>query len=95
MRGSLIMYALTFWACMFTIHSLIGLPTLSELLFMILGLGASIGAALLLVNKYSILWRFVRDLSERLTIFVYIWIPLSLFSLLFIIFRVMGRMLGV
>lgn len=43
-RGSVLMYVLTFWACVFPLNSLIGLPSRSELLAMPIALVVSAGS---------------------------------------------------
>lgn len=93
-RGSLMMYITTFWTCLFTLNSLIGLPSRTELLLMVIGFLTSMGVTGLLVKKNSAMGRFIQGVSERMIIFLYVWIPLSVLAILVVVARSLGRILG-
>jgi hypothetical protein len=86
-RGSIIFYSLTFWVALFDLSSLIQLPATQDVLAFLIGFPLTAGLGLLLAERLPLLHRFVNDLSDRLTIFLYLWIPLSLAGILIIILR--------
>lgn len=86
-RGSSIMYVFTFWTGIFTLNSLIVFPTRSELLWISIGLLASLGLTVFLVKRNMFVRRLMRGVSNRSIIFLYIWMPLSLLSLLVLLVR--------
>jgi hypothetical protein len=59
------------------------------------GLPASIALLLLMVKRYPDMHRLARGLSVRLSIFLYVWIPLSVVGLVVVIVRSVERILGV
>jgi len=88
-RASLIVYSLTFWMVLFTLNTLIQLPTTSD--FITFGLGVSVTSALaiLLSERISFVPGLVMAVGNRLTIFLYLWLPLGLLGILVIIFRIL------
>jgi hypothetical protein len=88
-RGSLIVYALTFWVVLFTLNSLIQLPTTSDVITFGIGMLVTSVLAILLAEKFSFIQRLVITLGNRLTIFLYLWLPLGLIGILMIIFRIL------
>lgn len=88
-RASLIVYALTFWVILFTLNSLIQLPTASD--FITFGLGVSVTSALaiLLSERISLIPGLVMAVGNRLSIFLYLWFPLGVLGILVIIFRIL------
>ena len=93
-RGSILMYVLTFWACVFTLNSLIGIPTRWEVFLIAIGFLASVGLSIFLVKRNAVVRYLLRALSNRLIIFLYVWIPLSLLGLAVVIVRLVVQGLG-
>jgi hypothetical protein len=88
-RGSLIVYALTFWVVLFTLNSLIQLPTTSDVITFGIGVLVTSVLAILLAERFSFVQSLVITVGNRLTIFLYLWLPLGLIGLLVIIFRIL------
>jgi hypothetical protein len=88
-RTSLIVYSLTFWVVLFTLNTLIQLPVTSD--FITLGLGVLVTStlALLLSERIPLVPRLVNAVGSRLTIFLYLWLPLGVLGILVIIFRIL------
>ena len=88
-RASLIVYTLTFWVVLFTLNSLIQLPTTSDVITFSIGLLVTSVLAILLAERFSFVQRLVMTIGNRLTIFLYLWLPLGLIGILVIIFRIL------
>jgi len=88
-RGSLIVYSLTFWVVLFTLNSLIQLPTTSDVITFGMGVLVTCVLAILLAERFSFVQRLVMTVGNRLTIFLYLWLPLGLIGILVIIFRIL------
>ena len=88
-RGSLIVYALTFWVILFTLNSLIQLPTTSDIITFAIGVLVTSAVVILLAERISFVPRLVATVGNRLTIFLYLWLPLGLIGILVIIFRIL------
>lgn len=89
LRGSLIVYALTFWVVLFTLNSLIQLPTTGDVITFGIGVLVTSALAILLAERISFVQRLVSTVGNRLTIFLYLWLPLGLLGILVIIFRIL------
>ena len=89
LRGSLIVYALTFWVVLFTLNSLIQLPTTIDVITFGIGMLVTSVLAILLAERFSFVQRLVITLGNRLTIFLYLWLPLGLIGILVMIFRIL------
>jgi len=88
-RGSLIVYSVTFWVVLFTLNSLIQLPTTSDVITFGIGVLVTSVLAILLAERFSFVQRLVITVGNRLTIFLYLWLPLSLVGILVIILRIL------
>jgi len=88
-RGSLIVYTLTFWVVLFTLNSLIQLPTTIDVITFGIGVLVTSVLAILLAERFSFVQRLVITVGNRLTIFLYLWLPLGLIGILVIIFRIL------
>lgn len=88
-RASLIVYSLTFWVVLFTLNSLIQLPTTSDVITFGLGVPVTSALAILLSERISFVPGLVTAVGNRLTIFLYLWLPLGLLGILVIIFRIL------
>ena len=88
-RGSLIVYSLTFWVVLFNLNSLIQLPTTSDVITFGIGALVTSALAMIIVDRISLVQRLVISLGNRLTIFLYLWLPLSLLGIVVIIFRIL------
>lgn len=88
-RGSLIVYALTFWVVLFTLNSLIQLPATSDVITFGIGVLVTSALGILLAERISFVPRLVSTVGNRLTIFLYLWLPLGLLGILVIIFRIL------
>jgi hypothetical protein len=89
-RSSIVFYSLTFWVVLLTLSSLIQLPTTNDVLTLVLGFPLTAGLGMILVDKMPFLHRFMDYLSNQLTIFLYLWLPLSLAGILILIIRNIG-----
>ena len=89
-RGSIIFYSLTFWVVLLTLSSLIQLPTTRDVLILALGFPLTAGLGIMLTDKMPLFHRFMGYLSNQLTIFLYLWLPLSLAGILILIIRNIG-----
>ena len=88
-RGSLIVYSLTYCVILFNINSLIELPTTSDVIIFGVGVLVTSALAIILADRIALVQRLVIRLGDRLTIFLYLWLPLSLVGILVIIFRIL------
>ena len=88
-RGSLIVYSLTFWVVLFTLDSLIQLPTTSDVITFGVGVLVTSVLAVLLAERFSFVHGLITTVSNRLIIFLYLWLPLGLLGILVIIFRIL------
>jgi len=87
-RGSLMVYALTFWVVLFTLNSLIQLPTTSDVITFSIGVLLTSVLAMILANRISVVQRLIITVGNRLTVFLYLWLPLSLIAILVIVLRI-------
>ena len=87
-RGSVIIYSLTFWVALFDMGSLIQLPTSNAVISLVVGLPLMAGLAMMLADRISLVPRFMTTLANRLTIFLYLWLPLSLAGIFVLFFRI-------
>jgi hypothetical protein len=88
-RGSLIVYSLTFWVILFNLNSLIQLPTTSDVITFGIGALVTSALAIMIAERISLIQRLVITLGNRLTIFLYLWLPLSLIGILVIMLRIL------
>jgi|SRR5215208_6302628 len=89
-RGSIVFYSLTFWVVFLTLSSLLQLPTTNDLLTFAMGFPLTAGLGMILVDKIPLVYRFMDYLSKQLTIFLYLWLPLSVVGILILIVRNIG-----
>lgn len=88
-RASLIVYSLTFWVVLLTLNSLIQLPATSDVITFGLGVSVTSALAILLSERISFFPGLVMAVGNRLTIFLYLWLPLGVLGILVIIFRIL------
>jgi len=88
-RGCLIIYSFTFWMVLFNLISLIQLPTTSDVITFGIGVLVTSVLAMIVAERFSFVDRLVITLSNRLTIFLYLWLPLSLIGILVIMLRIL------
>lgn len=87
-RGSIVVYVLTFWVALLNLISLIQLPTGSDFVsFGILFL-LTVSLGLFLAERFSLVQNLLVKLGNRLTIFLYLWLPLSLLGIVVVLFRI-------
>ena len=86
-RGSLIVYSLTFWVVLFNLNSLIQLPTTSDVITFSIGALVTSALAMLIAERISLVQSLIITLGNRLTVFLYLWLPLSLIGILVILFK--------
>lgn len=86
-RGSVIFYSLTFWVILLNLGSLIQLPTTTDVITFAIGFPLTAGSGILLADRIPLLHRFVNFLGNQLTVFLYLWLPLSLAGVLIVILR--------
>jgi hypothetical protein len=86
-RGSIIFCSLTFWVILLTLISLIQLPTTTDVLTFVIGFPLTAGLGILLADRSLLFQRLMNFLSNQLTIFLYLWLPLSLAGILILILR--------
>lgn len=86
-RGSIIICILTFWMALFNLITLIQLPTSND--FISFGLAAflTIGLAIFAADRSAAVRKMMIALSDRLTIFLYVWLPLSVVGILVLLAR--------
>ena len=87
-RGSIIVCLLTIWVVLFNLVTLIQLPTDSDILGFGVAACLTVGLALLIVDRMPIFQRLLTAIADRLTIFLYLWLPLSLVGILVILLRI-------
>jgi hypothetical protein len=87
-RSSIIFCTLTFWVVLLNLSSLIELPTTRDILTFALGFPFTAGLGILLADRIPLLQRFLDYLSNQLTVFLYLWLPLSLAGILILIIRI-------
>lgn len=88
-RGSIIVYILTFWVALFNLNALIELPARSDVVFFGVIALLTLGLALIIADRIPVVRRLLIALGNRLTVFLYLWLPLSLVGILVILFRLM------
>lgn len=88
-RGSLIVYSLTFWVVLFNMNSLIQLPTTSDVISFGIGVLLTVGMGLIIADRISFVQRLLIGLGHRLTVFLFLWLPLSLVGILVILLRIL------
>jgi hypothetical protein len=89
-RGSILLYCLTFWVGLLSFGTLLELPTSTELLSAAIGFLLTAGLAIWLVNRSPVMQWLIREWGNGLTVFLFLWIPLSLVGLLVMIIRLFG-----
>jgi hypothetical protein len=87
-RGSTVMIILTFWVAAFTLITLIQLPTGSDILTFGVIAFVTIALGILIVERIPPLQNLLSALGKRLTIFLYLWLPLSIAGILVIFVRI-------
>lgn len=88
-RGSLIICILTFWMALFTLVTLIQLPTSNDLISFGLAAFLTIAVAIFAADRLSALRKMMIALSDRLTVFLYVWLPLSVMGILVLLVRLL------
>ncbi|HEX9333404.1 MAG TPA: hypothetical protein VF896_16045 [Anaerolineales bacterium] len=88
-RGSVIIYSLTFWVALFDLSSLIELPSSSTVISFMIGMPLTCALAIMLVDRISLVHQAITSLGDRLTIFLYVCLPLSLIGIFVIILRIL------
>jgi hypothetical protein len=88
-RGSLTFCILTFWMALFNLVTMIQLPTSDDLISFGLVAFLTIGLAIFVADRLSALRKIMTVLSDRLTIFLYLWLPLSAMAILILIVRLL------
>ena len=86
-RGSILIYSLTFWVALFDFRSGIELPTRADVLALAIGFPLTAGLGILLADRIPSIKRFLISLANRLVIFLYLWTPISFIAILIVIFR--------
>ena len=86
-RGSIIIIILTFWVAMFNLVTLIQLPTTNDLVSFGTVALLTIALGLVIAERISVLQKILVALGNRLTVFLYFWLPLSALGMLVILFR--------
>ena len=88
-RASIMTYILTFWAAAFNLSTLIQLPTTNDLILFAVMACLTLGMAIMIAERVSSFRKFLFSLASRLTVFLYLWIPLSALGILVVVFRVL------
>ena len=89
-RGSIIIYILTFWMALFNLVTLISLPTSSDLIsFGVIAL-LTISVVIFISERIPAFQKLLTALGDLLIIFLYLWLPLSLVGILVIALRILG-----
>lgn len=88
-QGSMVVFVTTFWLVLFQlIFEPVMLNWSSSQLFLWLGLAlTSIVLACILIHRSSRTRKAITALAERLTVFLYVYIPLGILGLLIVIIR--------
>lgn len=86
-RGSVIIYILTFWAAMFNLITLIQLPTSNDILAFGLVTLLTMALGLVTTERFPAMQKLLVGLGTRLTVFLYLWLPLSAVGILIILSR--------
>lgn len=87
-RGSVIIYILTFWAAIFNLITLIQLPTTNDILSFGLITLLTVTLGLVVTERFPAVQKMLSGLGNRLTVFLYLWLPLSVMGILVILFRI-------
>jgi hypothetical protein len=88
-RGSIIIYVLTFWVALFNLNALIELPTRRDVIsFGVIAL-LTVGLGLMIADRISFVQRLLIGLGHRLTVFLFLWLPLSLVGIFVILLRIL------
>lgn len=88
-RGGIIFYILTFWVALFHLTTLIQRPTSNDIIkFGFLAI-LTIGLAIVVADRISFVQNILLALGDRLTVFLYLWLPLSAVGILVILFRIL------
>lgn len=90
-RGALTMYSLSMCVGLLNLSTLLALPTGADLFSTASGFLLTAGFALWLDKRIPVVHRLMADLGNRMIIFLYLWIPLSLIGLLVVVIRLFGR----
>jgi hypothetical protein len=88
LRSSIIFCTLTFWVVSLNLSSLIELPTTRDFLTLAIGFPLTAGLGIVLADRIPRLQRFLDYISNQLTVFLYLWLPLSLAGILILIIRI-------
>ncbi|HLF74478.1 MAG TPA: hypothetical protein VI524_09040 [Anaerolineales bacterium] len=86
-NGTIIIYSLTFWVLLFNMSSLIQLPTSGDVLLFAVGSPLTAGLAIVLSTRSSRVPSLLTALGNRLTIFLYVWLPAGLAGICVVILR--------
>jgi hypothetical protein len=86
-RASILIYSFTFWVALFDLKYGNELPTRADLLAVAVGFPLTVGLGSLLTNKISFIKTFLNALADRLVVFLYLWIPLSVIAVIIVILR--------
>lgn len=87
-RGSLIFYILTFWVILFHLSTLIQLPTRDDLVTFGLLAFLTLALGLVIAERIPAVQRMLVALGNRLTVFLYLWLPLSIVGILILLVRI-------
>lgn len=87
-RGSMVVYGMSFWVALFNLNVLIELPARSDVIsFGIVAL-LTVALGLIVTDRIPAVRKLLFALGQRLTVFLYLWLPLSLLGMLVILFRI-------
>lgn len=89
LRGTIIICILTFWMALFNLITLIQLPTGEDLISFGLATFLTISLAIFAADRISAVRKMMLALSDRLTVFLYVWLPLSVVGILVLIVRLL------
>jgi hypothetical protein len=82
LRGNVLVFLTTFWVAWFDIIFTWFVPSFRDVLSFILTSVLVSGLLLFLLRRASFMGRFITSLSDRLTVFLYIWLPLGIIGIL-------------
>jgi hypothetical protein len=86
-RGTMIVYVLTIWVALFNLVTLIQLPTANDILSFGMIALLSVLLGLVVTERIPSTQKFLIATGARLTVFLYLWLPLSALGIIMILFR--------
>ena len=93
-RGSIVVYIVTFWMILFNLRTLIRLPSSRDLILFGVASVLTVSLSILFADRLPSFQKILIALGDRLTVFLYLWLPMTALGVLVVLVRMTQALLG-